>query len=67
MRLKYQKIGFCDGCPYHRITAGTSFCENANEEIGETSRFILIPAWCPLPDAPNQPLDSDGKKPPQVS
>ena len=57
MRLKCLKIGFCDSCFYHRIIGSYSFCEIANEEIGETNKFIIIPKWCPLPDAPNQPLE----------
>jgi hypothetical protein len=51
MRIKTLNIGFCDSCPYHRVTDGYSFCENRKEEIGETSRFVLIPEWCPLEDA----------------
>lgn len=52
MIIKQLNIGFCDSCTYLRQTGNHSYCENANEKIEQMGKCILIPAWCPLPDAP---------------
>ena len=63
MRLKLLTIGFCDSCrPYLRITAGTSYCKNANEKIGDKIKFIQIPEWCPLPEAEGEVILCKNKK-----
>jgi len=54
---KYLEIGFCDSCYNHRLCGGHNYCELAKERIDSLGQIVLIPDWCPLPDAPNPALE----------
>lgn len=55
----------CSDCGYYRVSSPTNYIFEGNPLCGKKSSRITdekIPDWCPLEDAPNQAMYSDGKK-----
>ena len=60
--MKILKITSCSMCPYSYVSDiydDTLYCERL---AGKENKSENIPKWCPLPDAPNQPLQKDAER-----
>ncbi len=60
--MKIISIDDCNSCPYYRSGGEIhrAWCIKERENF-EWKHSGDIPAWCPLDDAPNQAMHSDGE------